>query len=102
MNTAAMRAGSCGHLFLIATGAAILAIDTAVAEGGTPRLVWKQDFEEQSRPIADLRRGRIQLIGVPGGFAHLPSFQGDVATGIMPTAISERLICTSGFIASMG
>jgi hypothetical protein len=98
MNAGLMRVAACGHILLVSTGTRIVAIDALVPEGGTPRVLWGQDFEEQERPVSGPRRGRGRFAA---GFQRF-SFPGDAPPGIAPAAVSEQVVCYQRYHSLQG
>jgi len=93
MAPAFMRAAAQDHLLLMVMGTKIVALDTLVPEGTSPRILWTQDLDDAGR-LAGLRRGAQLAPGFNVAAARrYPQFGSLHFPTNVPSAVSEQLVC---------
>jgi hypothetical protein len=98
INAAMTHAAACGHLLVISTGDRVMAIDALVPPGGTPRILWRQDFEPAT-VSATARRARGQMM-IGGGFPRM--WQMEPSSSCEAVVLSEQLLCCQRFHTLQG
>ena len=94
MNSAFWRATVRDHLLLVMLGSRLLAIDTLVPEGGSPRLLWSLDTEEPGRSAPMRRSRRFVPVGInPAMRRAMPYQDMNHFPANVPSAVTEQLIC---------
>jgi len=88
-----MRAAAQDHLLLMVMGTRIVALDTLVPEGTSPRILWTQDLDDPGR-VAGGRRGTRLASGFNLAAARgYPQFGSLHFPTNVPSAVTEQMVC---------
>ncbi len=84
------------HLLLVVMGTKIVALDTLVPEGTSPRMLWTQDLDDQAG-AASRRSVRANRAGLGPVYRGYPQFGSVGFPTNVPSAITEQLVCYQRF-----